>query len=193
MHIAIEGLDGVGKTQTAKLLAEQYNFIFIEKPLHYLTDTNGMENYLCMMKHINEAMDDDFKALYYGLGILYLRQLSNGINVVADRYLCSTYSWNHTANNHELFDFLVRVAGLPDLTIILYADVEVRRQRIFGRDTNDPDLAEKVFPNSRYKKMIEFVENYGANYVLIDNSGMDLNETVRKIAEMAGLRYTETF
>ena len=75
MHIAIEGLDGVGKTQTAKLLAEQYSFTFIEKPLHYLTDIDGMENYLRMMKHINEAMDDDFKALYYGLGNLYLRQL----------------------------------------------------------------------------------------------------------------------
>lgn len=35
MHIAIEGLDGVGKTQTAKLLAEQYNFNFIEN--HYIT------------------------------------------------------------------------------------------------------------------------------------------------------------
>lgn len=191
MHIAIEGLDGVGKTQTAKLLAEQYSFTFIEKPLHYLTDIDGMENYLRMMKHINEAMDDDFKALYYGLGNLYLRQLSKGINVVTDRYLCSTYFWNHTANNHELFDFLVRVAGLPDLTIILYADAEVRRQRIFGRDTNDPDLAEKVFPNSRYKKMIEFVETYEANYVLIDNSGMGLNETVQEIAKVAGLRHTE--
>lgn len=193
MHIAIEGLDGVGKTQTAKLLAKQYNFTFIEKPLHYLTDTDGMENYLRIMKHINKEMNDDFKALYYGLGNLYLRQLSNGINVVTDRDLCSTYFWNHTANNHELFDFLVKVAGLPDLTIILYADVEVRRQRILKRNAIDPDLSEKIFPNNQYNKMIEFVENYGANYVIIDNSKMGLNETVQEIVKIAGLKYTETF
>lgn len=192
MHIAIEGLDGVGKTQAAKLLAEQYNLTFIQKPLHYLTDTNGMENYLRMMKHINEAMDDDFKALYYGLGNLYLCRLANGINVVTDRYLCSTYFWNQTANNQILFDYLVRTAGLPDLTVILYADAEVRRQRILGRNANDPDLAEKVFPNNRYKKMIEFVQNYEANYVVVDNSEMDLNETVQEIAKIAGLRCSET-
>ena len=190
MYIAIEGLDGVGKTQTAKLLAKQYNFTFIEKPLHYLTDTNGMENYLRMMKYINKEMDDDFKALYYGLGNLYLSQISKGTNVVTDRHLCSTYFWNHTANNHILFDYLVQTAGLPDLTVILYADVEVRRQRMLERSASDTDLVEKVFPNNQYKKMVEFVKNYGANYVIIDNSEKTLNETVQEIAKIAGLKYT---
>lgn len=190
MHIAIEGLDGVGKTQTAKLLAKRYNFTFIEKPLHYLTDTNGMENYLRMMKYINKEMDDDFKALYYGLGNLYLSKISKGTNVVTDRHLCSTYFWNHTANNHILFDYLVQTAGLPDLTVILYADVEVRRQRMLERSASDTDLVEKVFPNNQYKKMIEFVKNYGANFVIIDNSEKTLNETVQEIAKIAGLKYT---
>lgn len=140
-----------------------------------------------MMEYINKAMDNDFKALYYGLGNLYMRQLANGSNVVTDRYLCSTYFWNQTSNNKILFDYLVRTAGLPDLTVILYADAEVRRQRISGRNANDPDLAEKVLPNSRYRKMIEFVENYGANYVLLDNSEMNLDETIQEIARIAGL------
>ncbi len=193
MHIAIEGLDGVGKTQTAKLLAKQYNFTFIEKPLHYLTDTDGMENYLRMMKYINKEMDDDFKALYYGLGNLYLSKISKGTNVVTDRHLCSTYFWNHTANNHILFDYLVQTAGLPDLTVILFADAEVRRQRMLERSASDTDLVEKVFPNNQYKKMIEFVKNYGANFVIIDNSDKTLNETVQEIAKIAGLKYVEIF
>lgn len=35
MHIAIEGLDGSGKTTTAQRVAEIIGFDFIEKPLHY--------------------------------------------------------------------------------------------------------------------------------------------------------------
>jgi thymidylate kinase len=46
MHIAIEGLDGVGKTSTAKLLADEIGFKFIEKPMHYLTDVDGINNYI---------------------------------------------------------------------------------------------------------------------------------------------------
>ena len=158
MHIAIEGLDGVGKTQTARRLAKQYGFQFVEKPLHYLTDVQGMDNYLRMMNIINTTMDPDFQALYYGLGNLYLRRLTKGKHVVTDRDLCSTYFWNKTKDNEMLFDELVRMCGLPDVIVILYADAEVRRKRILGRNANDPDLKEKILPDSSYKKMLEFVE-----------------------------------
>ena len=84
----------------------------------------------------------------------------------------------------------MQTAGLPDLTVILYADVEVRRQRMLERSSSDTDLVEKVFPNNQYKKMVEFVKNYGANYVIIDNSEKTLNETVQEIAKIAGLKYT---
>ena len=47
MHIAIEGMDGVGKTSVAELIAEKLGYQFIEKPLHLLLDEEGqMENYL---------------------------------------------------------------------------------------------------------------------------------------------------
>ena len=75
MHIAIEGLDGVGKTQTAKLLAKTLGFEFIEKPLHYLTDLQGMDNYLRIMNTINTEMGPEFTSLYYGLSNLYLTHL----------------------------------------------------------------------------------------------------------------------
>lgn len=183
MHIAIEGLDGVGKTQTARRLAKQYGFQFVEKPLHYLTDVQGMDNYLRMMNIINTTMDPDFQALYYGLGNLYLRRLTKGKHVVTDRDLCSTYFWNKTKDNEMLFDELVRMCGLPDVIVILYADAEVRRKRILGRNANDPDLKEKILPDSSYKKMLEFVERYQAHYIWVDNSNLHLDETVQRIAD----------
>jgi len=181
MHIAIEGLDGVGKTQTAKLTARELDFEFIEKPLHYLTDTEGMDNYLRIMNTINTQMGPDFTALYYGLGNLYLNTLSAGKNIVTDRYLCSTYFWNCTERNESFFDYLVSICRAPELTVILYADAPVRRQRIMGRDPNDKDLKNKVLPNEQYEKMVGFVQKYGMNYVLLDTSEMTLDAVVKKI------------
>ena len=40
MHIAIEGMDGVGKTTAGKRLADQLHFKFVEKPLHYIFDSD---------------------------------------------------------------------------------------------------------------------------------------------------------
>ena len=42
-HISIEGMDGVGKSTTCKLLAEKLGYIFVEKPLHYLLDDGDDE------------------------------------------------------------------------------------------------------------------------------------------------------
>ena len=128
-------------------------------------------------------MDPDFQALYYGLGNLYLRRMTKGKHVVTDRDLCSTYFWNKTKDNEMLFDELVRMCGLPDVIVILYADAEVRRKRILGRNANDPDLKEKILPDSSYKKMLEFVERYQAHYIWVDNSNLNLDETVQRIAD----------
>ena len=45
-HSAIEGMDGVGKTTTCKLLAERLGYKFIEKNLRFLFDENDeFDNY----------------------------------------------------------------------------------------------------------------------------------------------------
>ena len=72
MHIAIEGIDGVGKTETARLLAQKKGFTFIEKPLHYILDKAGMENYLWTTQQINNHLDHNFAGMFYGLGNYYL-------------------------------------------------------------------------------------------------------------------------
>ena len=182
MHIAIEGLDGVGKTTASKAVAERLGFDFIEKPLHYLTDREGTENYMRMTEYINGNLPADFTAMFYGLGNYFLSsELKKGKNIVTDRFLCSTYFWNCTESNRAFFDYLVGLCEKPELTVILYASADVRRSRITARNPNDPDLKNKVLNENEYEKMFAFCERYDMPYAVIDSSALSPEQTVERI------------
>lgn len=56
MFIAIEGVDGVGKTTVARLLAEQLQCEFVEKPFHLLLDTLPVEDaYGVITRQVNSC------------------------------------------------------------------------------------------------------------------------------------------
>lgn len=184
MHIAIEGLDGVGKTTTAKAVADRLGFMFVEKPMHYLTDKEGMDNYMRIMEHINVSMPSDFTAMFYGTGNLYLSYMSESNNIVTDRHIASNYFWNYNGKNIKLFDYLAQTCNNPDITIILFARADVRRQRIIGRNPLDPDLTNKVFSDDTYDKLVEFVKRYNMKYYIVDNSDLTLNETIDSIIKI---------
>ena len=64
-HISIEGMDGVGKTTTCKLLAERLGYTFVEKPLHYLLDDNDeIIQYQKVAKRVNANSNRNFTAWY---------------------------------------------------------------------------------------------------------------------------------
>ena len=74
MHIAIEGMDGVGKTTVANILAKKLNFTIVEKPLHLLFDQNdSFTNYIKYRDYVNLQVDNDpLRAWFYGLGNIFL-------------------------------------------------------------------------------------------------------------------------
>ena len=61
MHIAIEGMDGVGKTTAARNLAKRLDFKIVEKPLHYMFDEEKGEftNYIRIRDYINEQAENN--------------------------------------------------------------------------------------------------------------------------------------
>jgi thymidylate kinase len=185
MHIAIEGLDGVGKSSVAKEIAMQYSFLFIEKPMRFFMDEQGnMQNYLNKTTWLNTCAPNELKVWFYGCGNILTAVKFREKNIVTDRHLVSNYYWNADDYNNGVFDFLIKATGIPDYTILLYASDDIRKKRIMGRDKNDKDVTKSMLIPDAYKKMELFLEHYSMPYTRVDNSKMDLEQTVNSISSI---------
>lgn len=181
-HIAIEGMDGVGKTTASKLLAKRLGYKFIDKNLRELFDDKGSyDNYIRIRDKVNASPDRLFTAWFYALGNIYLHTSHEKENIVTDRYFLSNYAWSGTENNTEVYDLLVKKLGFPDLTVILYADEHAILSRLRHRDELDSDIKKVTLAKEKYEKMIYFCEKYKMPYMVIDTSNLSPEEVVEVI------------
>ena len=181
-HIAIEGMDGVGKTTTCKLLAERLGYKFIEKNLRFLFDENNeFDNYFRIRDKVNANPDRLFTSWFYGLGNIYLYTMFKDENIITDRHFLSNYAWSGTDDNTEVYDLLVKKLGFPDLTVILYADETAIFNRLRSRDENDSDLDKVKKAKEKYEKMVFFCEKYKMPYMVVDTSNLTPDQTVELI------------
>lgn len=181
-HIAIEGMDGVGKTTVSKLLAERLGYKFVDKNLReLLDDSDSYDNYVRIRDKVNASPDRLFTAWFYALGNIYLHTAHEQENIVTDRYFLSNYAWSGTDNNTEVYDLLVKKLGFPDLTVILYADEHAILSRLRHRDELDSDIKKVTLAKEKYEKMIYFCEKYKMPYMVIDTSNLSPEEVVEVI------------
>ena len=186
MHIAIEGIDGVGKTTIARELAHRIGFQCIEKHLHALLDgedVSDIPNYMRVTEQVNASKDKLFRAWFYALGNIYLREHYHNADIVTDRYFVSNYSWNGTAENEFIFEKMIELLGKPEITFLIYADPEVRAARIKQRDPQDPDLVNSTvqFSETMYNRITGFLTRYDFKYYTIDTSHTSLSESLERI------------
>ncbi|MHA2143118.1 MAG: hypothetical protein ACXADD_16675 [Candidatus Thorarchaeota archaeon] len=182
MHIAIEGMDGVGKTTAAENLARKLNFKIVEKPLHYMFDGEGdFTNYVSIRDYINKQVENDvLRAWFYGLGNIFLYHQFGNENIITDRHFVSNYYWCGSDETESIFHCMVELIGKPDFTFLLYASVREGKRRLKNRDPRDPDISKvQLYPESR-EKMESFLQRYEMDYVSIDTTNMDPEE----VAEM---------
>lgn len=184
-HISIEGMDGVGKSTTCKLLSERLGYKFIEKPLHYLFDQNEetFNEYIRIRDKVNSNPNRVFTSWFYGLGSIYMYELFKDENIVTDRHFASNYAWSGANNNGEVYDLLIQKLGKPKLTVILYSPSETIVNRLISRDKNDSDIVKAKKSENIYKRMIDFCEMKKLPYLVIDTSNLRPEEVVDRIME----------
>lgn len=173
IHIAIEGMDGVGKTTVCKLLASKTGYTFITKPLHYLLDLEenvGWPVYFRVRNMVNNSSNRDFSAWFYGLSNIYLYEKFKNQNIITDRHIVSNYCWSGNQVNMDIYDLIIKKIGFPTLTVILYADEDTIRDRLIKRNSNDKDLKRISKTEKVYEKMISFCELKHFPYIVIDTS-----------------------
>lgn len=173
MHIAIEGMDGAGKTSQAKALAKRLNCDFIPKSFHEMNDTSGKyDNFVT----IDEYTHGEIKGVY-GLRKKYYLLKSRNQNIVTDRFYISNYWSRAEAYNTSYFKEISYVWGKPDLMIILYAKPEILYRRIYLRDSHDKDLWKPGMAERGYQLMKTFAAEMLWDVLVIDTSELSFDET----------------
>ena len=185
MMIAVEGMDGVGKTAISNHICEQFGFNYIEKPLHYFYNDGADKEYEDLMKVANRMYDINdsiVKSWYFSLGDIYVARMFADQDVVIDRHLVSNYYWNGNYESELIFKTLIETSGTTDLTILLYATPKTRMERLKKRNEDDPDLSDPDKMDDGYNKMIYFVEKFNLPCIVIDTDDKSLDE-VKQIVD----------
>ena len=136
MFIVVEGLDGTGKSTTAKALADALQGVFLNTPLDKfrpvrseLEDIYGEESLARQLFYASTAVCSSNRIT---------ESLKENKHVIIDRYWYSTqvyHSWR-TGSKHlalkEVEDLLVK----PDMTVYLSLPLQARKTRVDARYGN---------------------------------------------------------
>lgn len=136
MFIVIEGLDGTGKSTTAKTLANALDGKFLTTPL---------DKFKAVRPELEKIYGDESLArqLFYASTAVcssnrVVEELAKHGCVVIDRYWLSTqvyHSWR-TGGEHFLLPEVESSILKPDLTVYLNISLEERIKRLGGRSDN---------------------------------------------------------
>ena len=180
MKIAVEGMDGCGKTTVSKILAERLGYEYVNKPFKFLFENLNMDE--LQLKDLEwklyETEDEALLTLFYGLGLLYGTRCVSNQNIIYDRHFVSNYYWHANEETMTLHKELIKLCGAPDLTVLLKASVSTRIRRIYNRDNQDKDLSNSAMYEDGYDKMEQFLKNSGFNYIVIDTEYLSPEEIV---------------
>ena len=157
MKIAIEGMDGAGKSTVAREVARRLGFKYVDSLLlDYLLEEGMTQAEVSAVRRAIDLCSDNenstVRAWFYGYANLF-NLLHYSVDLVIDRHCLTTYYYNGDDESRWLFKVMQRIAGKPDIVIILRATEQTRIKRICGRNLNDKDLSSEMKLAYGYDKM----------------------------------------
>ena len=189
MKIAIEGMDGVGKTTIAQELAKRNNYTYIGNAIHQLFGiTDKDSSYYKMFQSKEDEIflrsgNDIIRAWLCSLGNIYTATQVKDKDIIVDRHILSNFQQNGTRENIKIYQTLIELIGIPDMSVIVYASPEVRLERIYNRNKEDKDLRDKSIITDEYNKMIKFAEKFKMPYIVINTERKSIENIIQEIEE----------
>ena len=184
MIIAVEGIDGAGKTSVAKKLSEKLGFTFVEKALKSAFSISK-EVYISLRESLKSYTKEDPNAM--AIFFLLNNAVCNvsGENIIADRYIMTNYFFYGNEKNKPLYTAFLDVTGKPKYTVVLTADNNTLIKRIKSRGLSKSDEEKELRKVNRKihfdDKVVPFLEENDLNYIVVDTSKLSADETTNII------------
>jgi cytidylate kinase len=79
---------------------------------------------------------------------------------------------------------MIKLIGLPDVTIVLYASVDTRLKRLHERDSDDYDLKDYEKHVFGYDKMYKFLDDFHIPYFIVDTENKSIDEVLKAVNDI---------
>lgn len=175
--VAIEGLDGVGKSTLVQQLAEFFSGHALSTPGPALRESR---------RAVLQAFKEDelAKALFYAASVssqgkLARSRADRGEWVFMDRYWASTFAYARARGVTAELEPLSKSFCQPDMTILLMLDESERQRRLHARGAT-PEDEETLNPVFRRCVLDEL---QARATLVIDISGFTTSAAVERLAE----------
>lgn len=182
MIIAIEGMDGVGKSTCARSLANYLNYEYVSTPIQtFFKGGNNNPEFKNTMNIMYDMTDSVVKSYFIGLGNLVACRHKD--NIVLDRHFASNYFWNGTPESEIVFKHLIELIGKPDITFLLKGSVQTRMKRLYERDPNGWDLKDPEKHVIGHDKMEVFLIRFDIPYIAIDTDNINQQKVFETVKQ----------
>lgn len=183
MLIALEGMDGVGKSSLSRLAARVLGGVPIVKAVHPLRHPDkAIDNFYNVSTLVLKVESEEFAKCRFGVRGAFIYYRLNDVPMVSDRFYASNL-W-HIERRDVDIKRLVDFVGIPERTILLYAPKDVLRQRITGRDVNDKDLEKVDMAEMAYDLMRERFGKLSIPFVEMSTEGRSMEDLAEAIAKL---------
>lgn len=184
-RIALEGLDGCGKSTLCKHLASRYSYDVLPTPLPELKP---------FRKKIDACLDPSplariayYTANVHRAGDLAKAYVDGSTSIVLDRYWLSTRIYGEMQAPQFPFEAHERIIAPMDFTFFIHVPLSERRRRMMERGqleahdrmTLDPDNSQKI-----REMYLKFGRNpINGQFVDLDCEGLSVDEIANLIHE----------
>jgi dTMP kinase len=177
--IALEGIDGSGKTTVCKNLCKKINAEFYKTPSYPFSDFRSL---------IDKNVNIKSRFYFYLSSVLHasseIKELLKTKPVVCDRYILSTLCYHRAADSFFYFfdDSKLEILK-PDLTLYLNADYDVRMKRIAHRENIDylDVFINSDFHDEEFQKKVELEFLKYKNLIWVDTNILSAEDVTDKI------------